>query len=103
MANIDVENVPVEDLLPHLDLFDPEHRKRLWETLAHARASSCPVIKTDADNGYYVITRYDDLRTVAGDPETFSSARSLRAIASLDIHRYFECKIAYNTRRSVAP
>ena len=81
MANIDVENVPVEDLVPHLDLFDPEHRKRLWETLAHARASSCPVIKTDADNGYYVITRYDDLKAVAGDPETFSSVEpALRGV-----------------------
>jgi cytochrome P450 len=81
MENIDVENVPVEDLIPHLDLFDPQHRKRLWEALAHARASSCPVIKTDADNGYYVITRYDDLRTVAGDPDTFSSAEpALRGV-----------------------
>jgi cytochrome P450 len=81
MADIDAENVPVEDLIPHLDLFDPQHRNRLWEVLAHARASSCPVIKTDADNGYYVITRYDDLRTVAGDPETFSSAEpALRGV-----------------------
>ena len=43
MADIDAENVPVEDLIPHLDLFDPQHRNRLWEALAHARASSCPV------------------------------------------------------------
>lgn len=81
MANIDVENVPVEELLPHLDLYDLEHRKRLWEALAHARESSCPVIKTDADNGYYVITRYDDLKAVAGDPETFSSVEpALRGV-----------------------
>jgi cytochrome P450 len=81
MANIDVENVPVEDLLPHFDLYDPQHRKRLWEALAHARESSCPVIKTDADNGYYVITRYDDLKAVAGDPATFSSVEpALRGV-----------------------
>jgi cytochrome P450 len=81
MANIDVANVPVEDLIPHLDLFDPKHRKRLWEALEHARTSSCPVIKTDADNGYYVITRYDDLRAVVADPETFSSAEpALRGV-----------------------
>jgi cytochrome P450 len=81
MTNIDVENVPVEDLLLHLDLYDLEHRKRVWEALAHARESACPVIKTDADNGYYVITRYDDLREVAYDPETFSSVEpALRGV-----------------------
>jgi len=81
MTDIDVENVPVEDLLPHLDLYDLEHRKRLWEALAHARGSAYPVIKTDADNGYYVITRYDDLREVAYDPETFSSVEpALRGV-----------------------
>ncbi len=81
MTNIDAENVPVEDLIPHLDLYDLEHRKRLWEALAHARKSGCPVIKTDADNGYYVITRYDDLRKVAYDPETFSSVEpALRGV-----------------------
>src|SRR5260370_31428152 len=81
MTDIDVENVPVEDLLPHLDLFDSEHRKRLGEALAHARESACPVIKTDADDGYYVITRYDDLREVAYHPETFSSVEpALRGV-----------------------
>src|ERR1700746_1291372 len=81
MTDIDVENVPVENLLPHLDLYDLEHRKRVWEALARARESACPVIKTDADNGYYVITRYDDLREVAYDPETFSSVEpALRGV-----------------------
>jgi cytochrome P450 len=81
MMKIDVETVPVEDLIPHLDLYDPNHRKRLWEALDHARKSDCPVIKTDADNGYYVITRYDDLRAVANDPEIFSSAEpALRGV-----------------------
>src|ERR1700716_2491902 len=62
----------VADLAPHLDLFDPAHAERLWEVLAHAR-SACPVVKTDADDGYFIVTRYDDVRAVAEDPETFSS------------------------------
>ncbi len=65
----------VEDLAPHLDLFDPSHSERLWEVLSYARTAS-PVLKTDADEGYYVITRYDDLRTVLEDPETYSSVQA---------------------------
>jgi cytochrome P450 len=65
----------VEDLAPHLDLFNPAHSERLWEVLAYAR-SACPVLKTDADDGYYVITRYDDLRTVLEDAETYSSVQA---------------------------
>src|ERR1700758_5387662 len=65
----------VEDLAPHLDLFDPSHSERLWEVLAYAR-SACPVLRTDADEGYYIVTRYDDLRTVLEDPETYSSVQA---------------------------
>jgi cytochrome P450 len=65
----------VADLAPHLDLFDPAHAERLWEVLAHAR-SECPVLKTDADDGYYIVTRYDDLRTVLEDPQTYSSEQA---------------------------
>ena len=65
----------VEDLAPHLDLFDPSHSERLWEVLTYAR-TACPVLKTDADEGYYIITRYDDLRTVLEDPGTYSSVQA---------------------------
>src|SRR5260370_34922761 len=65
----------VEVLAPHLDLFDPAHGERLWEVLSYAR-SACPVLKTDADEGYYIVTRYDDLRTVLEDAETYSSAQA---------------------------
>src|SRR3984893_18841711 len=65
----------VADLAPHLALCDPAHAERLWEVLAHAR-SACPVLKTDADDGYYIVTRYDDLRTVLEDPQTYSSEQA---------------------------
>jgi len=65
----------VEDLAPHFDLFDPVHSERLWEVLAYAR-KSCPVLKTDADEGYYIVTRYDDLRAVLEDAETYSSEQA---------------------------
>src|ERR1700758_1147956 len=76
MTSIDDPAAPgIEDLAPHLDLFDPSHSERLWEVLAYAR-SACPVLRTDADEGYYIVTRYDDLRTVLEDPETYSSVQA---------------------------
>jgi cytochrome P450 len=69
------DGVAVGELAPHFDLFDPEHSRRRWEVLDYARDAS-PVLKTDADNGYYIITRYDDLRTVLEDAATFSSAEA---------------------------
>jgi cytochrome P450 len=71
----DPAKAPVADLAPHLDLFDPAHSGRLWEVLAYAR-SECPVLKTDADDGYFIVTRYDDLRTVLEDPATYSSEQA---------------------------
>ena len=65
-AITDSAGLPVGDLAPHFDLYDPVHGTRLWEVLDYAR-DACPVLKTDADNGYYIITRYDDLRTVLED------------------------------------
>jgi cytochrome P450 len=76
MTSIDDPAVAsVEDLAPHLDLFDPSHSERLWEVLSYAR-SACPVLKTDADEGYYIVTRYDELRTVLEDAETYSSVQA---------------------------
>jgi cytochrome P450 len=71
----DPATASVKDLAPHLDLFDPAHSERLWEVLAYAR-SECPVLKTDADDGYFIVTRYDDLRTVLEDPATYSSEQA---------------------------
>jgi cytochrome P450 len=81
MSESDVVTVSPADLIDHLDLFDPEHQKRRWEILKYARQSTSPVIKTDADEGYFIITSYDDLRTVANDPDTFSNVEpALRGV-----------------------
>lgn len=61
-----------EELARHFDLFDIEHVRRKWEVLEYGR-KRCPVIHTDADEGYYIVTRYEDVRAVAEDPATFSS------------------------------
>jgi len=74
-AITDSAGLGVGDLAPHFDLYDPVHGTRLWEVLDYAR-DACPVLKTDADNGYYIVTRYEDLRAVLEDASTFSSAEA---------------------------
>jgi cytochrome P450 len=70
-----VSAAPVETLAEHFDLYDPHHSQRLWEVISYAR-SACPVMHSDADAGYYILTRYDDLRRVCEDPTTFSSVEA---------------------------
>ena len=61
-------------LLDRYDMFDPEHERIKWGVFDRMRRG-CPVAHTDADGGgQYVVTRYDDVRRVLEDPETFSSA-----------------------------
>ncbi len=61
-------------LLPHYNMWDPEHEKVKWDVFSYARRN-CPVAHTDADGGgQYVVTRYEDVRRVLEDPQTFSSA-----------------------------
>ena len=56
-----------------LDWFNQEHCARLDDELQWAR-QECPVVHTNYDGGMHIVTRYDDLRTVAEHPEVFSSA-----------------------------
>src|SRR5258706_6292744 len=72
MSDTDTTTMPVEQLVYHLDLFDPAHHERVWEVLKYARESECPVIKTDADQGYFMVTTYNDLLDAAKDPEPLS-------------------------------
>ena len=63
-----------EEILNDLDLFDPEQGEHMEEALAVAR-QRCPVVHSTKDGGYYLLTRYDDVRSVAERPEEFSSAQ----------------------------
>jgi cytochrome P450 len=73
LTGFDPATAPIEQLAPHFDLYDPAHGERLWDVLDYAR-DQCPVLRTDATPGYYIVARYDDVRTVAEDPATYSSA-----------------------------
>jgi cytochrome P450 len=62
-----------DEILAGLDLFDPEQSENMTAALARAR-TSCPVLRSEADGGYYLLTRYDDVRSVCERPEDFSNA-----------------------------
>jgi cytochrome P450 len=71
------EDLPADELtrlLHSFDMFDEVHEQRKWQVLEHARLT-CPVARTEVDGGFWLITRYDDVRRVLEDPETFSSAQ----------------------------
>ncbi|WP_432856255.1 cytochrome P450 [Amycolatopsis sp. CA-161197] len=64
----------VEEILANVDLYAEDQRENLLAAAAAAR-SGCPVPHTDADGGYHVLTRYEDVRAVCAAPELFSSAQ----------------------------
>ena len=47
-----------------------------WSLLARLR-SECPVARTPSHGGFWVLTGYEEIRQVATDDETFSSAETL--------------------------
>jgi cytochrome P450 len=70
---------PTQDLdvlVRQWDMYDPEHEKLRWDVLGHARRH-CPVPWTDGAGGFYLVTRYEDVRQVLSDWEDFSSTEGL--------------------------
>lgn len=63
---------PHRRFFEELDWFDEAHCARLDDELRWARAE-CPIVHTSYDGGMYIVTRHDDLRTVAEHPDVFSS------------------------------
>ncbi len=61
-------------LLPTFDPFDPEHTWWKYDAFAYAR-EKCPVVHLNAPSTgpMTMITRYEDVRRVLEDPQTFSS------------------------------
>ena len=64
----------VAEILANVDLYADDQNEHLIEALAVAR-TECPVVHTAADGGYYLVTRYEDVREVCGHPELFSSVQ----------------------------
>ncbi|MFI5047039.1 MAG: cytochrome P450 [Acidimicrobiia bacterium] len=60
----------------HFDYLAPEVAQHLDEALSTMR-SQCPVARSDAHDGYWIATRYDDVVRVAQDWQAFSSAHGV--------------------------
>jgi cytochrome P450 len=57
------------------DYMSADHQQLKWEIFGYARGQ-CPVARTEAGGGFWLVTRYDDVRRVLEDWETFSSTES---------------------------
>lgn len=69
-------DVDLGQMLQNFDVLDQEHANHKYEIMAHARAH-CPVSRTEANyGGFWILTRYDDVRAVLEDWETFSSTEA---------------------------
>ena len=74
------DNPAMGDVAGHVDLFDPNQSPPALEVLAFAR-ENCTLLRTDADAGYYIAARYEDVRSMALDTGAFSSVEAgLRGI-----------------------
>ncbi len=59
-------------LLPHFDVNDPDVHDTLYETMREVRAAG-PVAYSERYGGYYMLTRYQDVRRAASDHEHFTT------------------------------
>ncbi|WP_090609369.1 cytochrome P450 [Mycobacterium lentiflavum] len=62
-----------------MDQFDHHSRDfaQHWRGLYADMRQHCPVTHSDRHDGFSVLTRYDDIKKVLADPETFVSGRDL--------------------------
>lgn len=61
--------------LSHFDLFSEADSKVKWDMFDWAREQA-PIAKIDGNGGFYLLTRYEDVRAVMEDWQTFSSTES---------------------------
>jgi cytochrome P450 len=61
------------DFATDYDIDDPRLAEH-WDEIVDDLQARCPVARSEVGEGYWVVNRYDDVRAVAGDWETFSSA-----------------------------
>jgi cytochrome P450 len=60
----------------HFDHHSDEFARDPWSVYAEAR-STCPVAWNDRYGGFWVLSRYEDIKRVALDDHTFSSAETI--------------------------
>lgn len=65
----------LDSLLHTWDYMSADHNHRKWQIFGYAR-ERCPVARTEQGGGFWLVTRYEDVKRVLEDWETFSSTES---------------------------
>jgi cytochrome P450 len=73
------EHLPDEWLLEHFDYYCPDLAPSMPESLARMR-ELCPVAHSDALDGYWILTKYEDVRAAAQDWSAFTSTAGLAIV-----------------------
>jgi cytochrome P450 len=73
MTTADTETL--DSLLHTWDFASDEHNRRKWDIFGYAR-EGCPVARTEQAGGFWLVTRYEDVKRVLEDWRTFSSTES---------------------------
>jgi cytochrome P450 len=60
----------------HFDHYSPDFGTECWQQYEQLRRE-CPVAYSDTYDGFWVLSKYDDVKAVALDDRTFSSAQSV--------------------------
>jgi cytochrome P450 len=67
---------PISELASGFHYADPETLRNPWP-LYHRFRTECPVAHSDQFDGFWILSRYDDILAAARDTGTFSSARGV--------------------------
>lgn len=90
----------------HFDHHAPEFARDPWSVYEDLRAR-CPVAYSEAYGGFWVLTKYEDIKQVALDDYTFSSAESIVIPPKLIPHRAVPIEVDpplfYEYRRILNP
>jgi cytochrome P450 len=70
------EGLDLDRLVDGFDAYDHETAQRVFEITKHAR-SRCPVSRSTAHGGYWLVTSYAEVREALGDPATYSSSEGV--------------------------
>ena len=54
-----------------------------WRAVTNDLRTKCPVAWTEAHGGYWVVSRYEDVKAVALDDTTFSSDNDMTGVPAL--------------------
>jgi cytochrome P450 len=76
----DTEQAPagldLDRMVDDFDAYDHDTAQHLFEVTTHAR-SRCPVSHSSAYGGYWLVTRYAEVRQALSDPGTYSSSQGV--------------------------